>query len=491
MASTLARTAARGALATLSAQGIRVVLQLLSVVVLARLLTPHDYGLIAVVLVLVGLGELLRDFGLTAASIQAPELSRGQRDTLFWINAGIGLVLAGLLLAAAAPLAALTGEPAMGPIAQWLSLALVLSGLATQHRASLMRDLRLSALAVIDVASAAIALAAAIAFAALEGSYWALVLQQLVAAGVMLVGVVAAGRWIPRPPSRRHDVRALVGFGGRLVAAGLVQYAAKQVDTVLVSARFGTAAVGLYDRAQHVVLTPLAQVRSPLQSVALPVLARVQRDQPRFEAYVTAAQLALGYLIGLPIAMLAGLAEPIVAIMLGDRWMPAAPLLRMFAIAGLLSTLSFVGYWVYLARGLGAELLRYTLVTSALRIASIAIGACFGLVGVAVAIAVHAAIAWPISIGWLSRITPMPTRRLYGGAGRVLLVAALGGLAAWAVGTAAVDTGAWAQAGLGVLAGIVPAAAALSLAAYRRDARSLAGFVRLMARRREREPAPR
>ncbi len=484
MASSLAHDAARGALFTMLAQGARILLQLVSVAVLARLLTPHDYGLLAIALVLVGLGEIFRDFGLTSASIQAPTLSTEQRDNLFWINALIGSGLALAMLAASWPLGALTGEPDIVPMVQWLSLLFLANGFATQHRANLMREVRLRPLAIVDVAAAAIALAVAIAAAMLGAGFWALVLQQLCNGLVTLVGVVIAGRWLPGRYSRAHSVRTMVTFGWNLVAANLVQYAAKQVDTVLVAARFGTAPLGVYNRAYQLVMTPLGQVRSPLQSVALPVLSRLQQDQPRFETYVTAAQLALGYLIGIPIAMLAGLAEPVVAIMLGDAWAEAAPILRMFAIAGLLTTLSYVGYWVYLARGLGGPLLRYTLVTAVIKVVCIVIGSFFGVIGVAVAFAVHPAIAWPISLAWLSRVTPMPTRRLYGGAARIVAVTLLAGLAAWAAGEWAAPAGSWAAVGAGLGAGLLLAASSLLLPIYRRDAGSLLGFIRLMASRR-------
>lgn len=484
MASSLAHDAARGAFFTLAAQGMRIILQLVSVVVLARLLTPHDYGMLAIVLVAVGVGEIFRDFGLTSATIQAPQLSTGQRDNLFWLNTLIGTALALIMFGISWPLGAIIGEPAIVGMAQWLSILFIANGLATQYRANLMRDVRLRPLAIADVAAAAIALAVAIVAALLGAGYWALVVQQLVNGLIALIGVVIAGRWLPGRYAREHSVRALVTFGWNLVAANLVQYAARQVDTVLVALRFGTAPLGLYNRAFQLVMTPLGQVRGPLQSVALPVLSRIQQDQPRFNTYVSAAQLALGYLIGIPLAILAGLAQPVVAIMLGDAWLDAVPLLRLFAIAGIMTTLSYVGYWIYLARGLGGALLRYTMVTACIKIVCVGVGSLFGVVGVAVGFAVHPAIAWPISIAWLSRVTPLPTRRLYGGAMRVFGVALLAGAAAHLAGGPLAAFGPWPEVGAGLGAGLLAAAAALLLPVYRRDAASLLAFIRLMARRR-------
>lgn len=483
MSSTLAHSAARGALFTLAAQVAKILLQLLSVVILARLLTPHDYGLLAIVLVVVGVGEIFRDFGLTTASIQAPVLSRGQRDNLFWINSAIGVVLTVLMFFLAWPLARITGETELVGMVHWLSLLFLLNGAATQHRATLARHLQFKAMAVIDVAAAAIALAVAVGSALLGAEYWALVAQQLTSGAVVLIGSVIAGRWLPRWYSRRDPVRELISFGWNIVATNLLVYAGSQIDTVIVGLRFGTTPLGLYNRAFQLVMTPLSQVRSPTKNVALPVLSRVQEDRPRFDNYVTWAQLLLGYGLGIPLILVAALAEPIVRIMLGPQWLDAIPIVSLFAIAGLLTTLAFVGYWVYVSRGLGKQLFRYTIVTTVIKIVCIVVGSQFGLLGVAIGFTVAPALSWPLSLFWLSRVTPMPTARLYAGAARILVVAALAGAAAWGAAQLIGPAGPWAMVAVGVAAGLLAAASALVLPVYRRDGRNLATFLRLMLRR--------
>src|SRR5699024_8636887 len=155
-------------------------------------------------------------------------------------------------------------------------------------------------------------------------------------------GVMIAGGWLPGRYSKTASIRPMLSLGGNLMASNLLNYAGKQIDTVLISLRFGTAPLGLYNRAYQAVMTPLGQARSPLQSVALPVLARIQNDRARFDNYVVAAQLALGYTFGIPLAVAAALADPVVALVLGPGWSDAAPLFRLLAIAALLTTLAFV-----------------------------------------------------------------------------------------------------------------------------------------------------
>lgn len=481
MSPSLAHTAARGAFFTILAQIAKIVLQLLAVVILSRLLSPHDYGLLAIVLVVVGVGEIFRDFGLTSASIQAPELTTGQRDNLFWVNASIGVLLTVALYFLSWPIESITGEAEILGVVQWLAPLFLLNGLATQHRANLSRELKFRALAITEVTATALALAAGIAAALLGAEYWALVLQQLVLGTAMLVGSVIAGRWLPRLPSRKHSIRSMLHFGWNIVATNMLIYGGSQIDTVIIGLRFGTTSLGLYNRAFQLVMTPLGQVRAPMKGVALPVLSRVQEDRPRFDTYIASAQLALGYALGIPLALLVGLAEPVVSVMLGSQWGDAAPIVRCFAIAGMLTTLSYVGYWVYLSRGLGKQLFRYTIVTTLIKAACIAVGSMFGLVGVAVAFAIAPAIAWPLSIAWLARITPMPVRRLYAGAARVLLLA--GGVALAAYGMNATGLPSVASIGVGILAGGAVVGLLLVFPVFRHDLKSLVEFVKLMLTR--------
>lgn len=467
---------------TLCAQGVRILLQLLSVVTLSRLLTPHDYGLLAIVLVIIGIGEIFRDFGLTSASVQAPELSDGQRDNLFWINTGIGVVLAVAMFCSAWPVQAFMHDRELIGIVHVLSVTFVLNGLTTQYRAQLMRALRFRVMAVIDIAASVVALGSAIVAAVAGAGYWALVLQQIVSSAALLLGAVVAGRWLPRRYSRRYPISSFIRFGWNLVASNLLTYAGKQVDTVIVAGRFGTNSLGVYNRSYQLIMSTFSQIRSPLSDVAIPVMSRVQGDRQRFNSYVVSGQIALGYGLGIPIALVAGLADPVVHIMLGSQWTQATPYMRFFCGATLMSTLAFVGYWVYVSRGLGQQLFRYSLVEVGIRVVCIVVGSFFGMMGVAAGVFVEPLLSWSLSVYWLSRVTPVPVKDLWLGGFRILgftaTVMAVSWATAWAVGA-----GAWLNLLAGAATGIVVGLAFLVVPVYRRDARELVRFIRLMVRR--------
>jgi hypothetical protein len=163
----LGARAARGGGTVLIGQISRIVIQIVSVSVLARLLSPSDYGLVAIVIAIVGVGEIFRDFGLSTAAVQAKVLTNDQRDKLFWLNTGIGLLLT-LTCALAAPLVASAfHQESLTPITRVLSFTFLLNGLAAQHEADLNRHLRFAALVTVSVGSQAIGTVIAVIFAAL------------------------------------------------------------------------------------------------------------------------------------------------------------------------------------------------------------------------------------------------------------------------------------------------------------------------------------
>lgn len=481
----LGARAARGAAVTLGAQGGKVLVQVASVVVLARLLSPHDYGLIAMVVAIIGIGELVRDFGLSSAAIQAPTLSKKQRDNLFWINTGIGVGLAIVVYLGAGLLAQVYKQDELIPIAHALSLIFVLNGLATQYRADLVRRLKFTRLAIADISAPAIALVLAIIAGLLGWGVWALVIQQLTQAFVLLVIVAVSAHWIPGLPKRHAELGPLLRFGGNLLATQLVGYISNNVDSVVIGVRFGTTALGFYSRAFQLLMTPLNQVRIPLTTVALPVLSRLTAQARRFNEYISQGQLALGYTLVAGLGLVAGASEPITAIFLGEQWLSVAPILRLLAIAGIFQTLAFVGYWVYVSRGLTGDLFRYTLLSSAIKVVCILVGSQWGVVGVAAGYAIAPALSWPISLWWLSRRTEVPTRRLYGGAGRILTFVIASGGAASLVSFLLDPWGSWAQLGGAVLTtAIVYGLAALAVPPIRRDFVMVIRLIRLIPERR-------
>lgn len=424
---TLGAAAVSGAKVSMLGQAARIVLQLCSVVVLARLLSPSDYGLFAIVLLAVGVAEIFRDFGLSAAALQAPTLTGQQRDNLFWLNAALGLLLMLITIGIAAPFAHLFGQPALAPLLAVASGTFLLNGLAAQYKAGLNRDLKFSAVAFTEVITQAVGLVVAVALAAAGSGVWALVYQQLTVAACTFGFVAGFARWRPGRPARRVGTMQFLRFGRNMLLTQLVGYGTNNVDSLVLGLRIGPAELGLYSRAYQMLMRPLNQMRVPLSNVAISVLSRLQDDLQRSNEYIKKGQIVLGYTVAVALSLAAGSSAPLVAIMLGPQWAEVAPLLSILTIAGILQLPSLVGYWVYVSRGLTGHLFRYSLVTFVLQCVTVLLGSAWGTIGVAVGFATAAALEWPLSVWWLSRHTVIPVAALVAGTFRILAVAAVVG----------------------------------------------------------------
>ncbi|TNM61090.1 lipopolysaccharide biosynthesis protein [Streptomyces sp. NP160] len=485
--------AARGAAVTTIGQVVRIGVQLLGIVVLARLLDPSAYGVVTMVVAITGIGEVLRDFGLSSAAIQAKEVSLAQRTNLFWINTAIGLVLTLAVIAASHPIASLYDDERLVPIAAAISVTFLLNGVATQHRADLTRRMRFTALAVVDTSAQVAGLLVAVGAAAAGAGYWALVAQQLTSALVQLVALVWSTRWIPGLPRRGVPMRQFLKFGSNLAAVQLLGYSSRNVDSVVIGATVGASALGLYNRAFQLMMLPLLQINAPSTRVALPVLSRLQDEPERFARYLRVGQGALLSATALVLAVCAAQAEAVVDVALGSQWEGVVTPFRILSVAGFASTAGYATYWVILAKGLTAANLRFALVSRPLMIGAIALGGTWGVLGVATAYAVSSLVLWPSQLLWLARRSDAPAGMMFTTGARVLAVNAAAGAVSYA-STEALDALWTSPPVLDLLVGtfvllLALAVTALVVPPYRRDLRELFALVGHLRNRRA--PAPR
>lgn len=378
----------RGALVTLSAQGVRFGLGLAGTMLLARWVAPREFGLVAGVNAALGLFGALRELGLRTATVQRAEVGRAETSALFWIHLAVGLGSFALLAAAAPAMGWLLDEPRAAGLATALATTLPLAALGTQPRALLQRRLAFRALARCDVAALAAGTAASCTAAVLGAGAWALALGPVVVEATAAATLWRATGFRPQRPRDSAGVRGLLRFGGHVTLATALQQTARHLDKLLVGACFGATALGFYGRAHAVALLPFAQIHAPLGSVAVPALARLQREPARFRAaYLRILRLTL--LAGLPLmAAMVVLAHDLTRVVLGDAWIPAAPLLAVFACAAYGQVIGNPAGWLFVALGHTRDMVRWTLLASVSLAAAFAAGLPFGPLGVAVAYAV-------------------------------------------------------------------------------------------------------
>lgn len=411
---TLAQRAAKGAGVMGLGQLIRIVIQLGSVVVLARLLDASSFGLIAMVTAVIGIAEVVRDFGLAPAAIQAKTLSRGQRSNLFWVNLGIGSFLALVVVLLSGIVALVYDDERVQPIMMCLAPVFIINAVATQYRAGLSRELKFKALAFSEVLAQLVGLVAAVVLALLGAGYWAIVAQQLAQAAVLCICVVIASGWLPGLYNRSAPISGFLRYGSNLLGTQLLVYLSSNIDTFLIGSRFGATTLGLYNRAFQMIVLPLNQINSPATRVALPVLSRLQEKSSDFDRYLLRGQLCLSWLVVPIFAFVAANSGASVRLLLGDGWSEVGPIFAILAIGGMFQTLSYSTYWVFLARGLTRSNLKFAMTTRIAMIIIIAVGALHSVSAVAIGYTLSVGLIWFLGLIWIRKAAKAPAGRMFG-----------------------------------------------------------------------------
>ncbi len=410
----MAAVAARGASYTVAGQLVRIVVLFAGTIVLARVLSPTDFGLVAIVTSLMAFGELVRDFGLSTAAARETRLSREQQSNLFWINTALGCGLGAATYFLAPVVASVFSDDALADIVRWSAVVFVANGAATQFRAELNRRLDFKKLALVDTVPVVLGLAAAVGFVLLaEPTYWALVCQQLVTAVAGLAFAVLASRWLPGLPTRRGPVGHLMSFGFGLFGTQGVAYFTRNVDNLSLGYVWGPAELGMYNRAYQLLMVPINQIAAPLTRVAVPILTRVADQRERFQSYLRTGQLMGGVVLGVTYGILFGLADPIVTLVFGTQWAPMIPIFQALTVGGAFRALNQVTFWAFLAKGATAAQFRFYLVSQPLIVVCMLAGLPWGALGVAVGHSVGYGVNWALSYWWCGRVTETDMHELF------------------------------------------------------------------------------
>lgn len=424
----LSSVAARGSAVVLAGQAVKVILLLIGAAVLGRVLGPEEFGLIAMVTVVTGVAELFRDFGLSSAAIQAKSLDRFQMSNLFWINSGLGVALA-LCAVAIAPLVAhLYGDPRIPGILVLVSIALVFSGVQTQFQVDLTRRLMFPAVVISEVASQTLGLTVAIVLALSGAGYWSIASQPVIYALSLLATRSIWSRWRPGLPRRKGgSLKPLLRFGWNLGIAQLLNYTSLNAPTLIIGVRFGPADAGLYSRIYQLVGAQINQVLAPLTNAVFPVLSRIDVDD-RYNPAVRRLNTPVSYGMGFVLALAAVNSTEIVQIVLGDGWSDGAPLLAVLSIGLIFQSFTFVGYWVFLSKGISGALLRYNIATKSTVLTLTILGLFWGALGVASGYVIGLVLAWPICWWWLGRATTVGALGIFVDQCRVIAVVTFSGV---------------------------------------------------------------
>jgi PST family polysaccharide transporter len=389
--------------------------------VLARLLTPKDFGLFAMVTSVIGYLRVFKDAGLSTATVQREGITHAQVSNLFWINIAVSGAVS-LILAAASPLVAwFYREARLVPITLILSGTFLLSGLTIQHTALLNRQMRFKAVAFIQIGSMLIGVAVGIGMALLNYNYWALVFSNLITVAAAVPLTWFAIPWRPQAPSRRSGIRPLVSFGANLATGGFIYSLARGADAMLVGRFYGPGSVGLYTRAAALLNRPMEQFLSPINSVFVPALSRVQTQPERYRRMFLRVYEAMTLVSFLSTGSLFALARPLTLVVLGPKWEQAAIIFAGLTVSALCVPPATASTWLFASQGRGKDWLFTSSLLSGVTLASFVAGLPFGPAGVAIgASAVGLLVGLPVLYYFAGRHGPVTTADLWIGIFRYL-----------------------------------------------------------------------
>ncbi len=352
-------------------------------IVLARLLAPDDFGLVAMAVAVVGFLQVLTREGFDAALVHRPEADDAALSTAFWGGLALGSALACLGVGAAPQVAAFYGEPAVAALVRLLSLHFLFDSLGLVPRALLRRSLDFRAITLVEGSAHAAAGLAAIALALAGFGIWSLAAQSLLAAALASTAIWRRTRWRPRARPDAAALRELVAYSRSVWASNTLSYAVRNLDDVLIGRFLGPVALGLYGRAYRLMLLPLRTVSDTSTQVMFPSLSTLRGDRERVRGIYLRMVAAISTVTA-PLAVgLFVVADDLVLALLGSAWAGCIPLVRILSLLGLTqSVLSTVGV-VYRSQGRPDLELRVGLVLKAVLVAGIVAGLPWGVTGVA------------------------------------------------------------------------------------------------------------
>jgi PST family polysaccharide transporter len=430
----LGRLALRGGIISVAVQYGNGLFQIVAAIVLARLLAPEDFGLVAILTVLTSFAPLLIDFGLGDATAQRGKITPGQVSSLFWLSSGIGLAIAAVVAACSPLIAAIYREPRLAPIALCTGITFVLWGISNQHMALLRRTMQFGKIARIQTFGTLAGIAVAIVMAIWGYGYWALVLRPITYAVCVAFGAWRACPWRPGSPVFDEDVKSMVRFGLHVVGFSVTYTIAKSVDRIGLGLFYPAEQVGYYQNAITLYENSIFSVLSQLHTVGSAALSKLQSNPTALRQKYEAALSALAFFMMPAAAILSVTGEDVTVLLLGEKWRMAGSLLSIIALRGISQVIEGSQGWLHLSIGRADRWQNWGIVSLGVQIAAVLSGLPFGATGIAIAVVVaHVFIALP-SVSYAGR--PI-------GIGTSLVIRAVGPQLFGAIATAAV--GWWLQ----------------------------------------------
>lgn len=319
------------------------IIQLAQIAILGRMLGVEDFGLMAMAMVALGIANAYADLGMGNAILTHQGITPHQLSSLYWLNWLVSSLAAGLVWLAAPMAAWAFGDARLEPLVAWLAVVLLVAPLGVQFQLLLQKALQIKPIALVEIASAMAGLGVSVTFASMGSGAMSLVYGNLSAAALKAIAFFLVGfrRW----PVKRHfmlaDVRPYFGFAAYQVGERTLNFAAWNLDKMLIGSLLGAHALGIYHLAYQMMQKPLQFVSPIVNRVALPLYASMSEDLAALRSAYLRTIESLGMLLFPVYLLMAVLAQPLILIFVGPAWGEAAPVLQWLSLLACLYVVGF------------------------------------------------------------------------------------------------------------------------------------------------------
>lgn len=370
--------------ATIS-QAVQQVTQLVTTIILARLLTPSDFGLVGMAMVVTGFIAIFKDLGTSAAIIQRKEISEALLSSIFWVNVGFGALAMAILFFAAPFGGNFYHEPRVVAILRLLSLSFFISGLGILQQSLLQRSLAFNTLAKVEISAVFCGAIVGISMALTGAGVWSLVLQSLTTVSVATILLWLSSSWRPKRIFHWKEVKSVSNYSLNLTGFSIFNYFARNADYLLIGRYLGAQDLGYYTLAYRVLLFPLKNISAVMGRVMFPVYSNIQNDNRRFSSAYLRVVATIAFIVFPMMMWVLALAEPLVLAVFGETWQPVILLIMVLAPVGMTQSIGSTVGSIYKAKGRTDWMLRWGIGAGTIIVAAFLVGLHWGIVGVAVA----------------------------------------------------------------------------------------------------------
>lgn len=403
-------------------------------VILARLLSPREFGLVAMVTIIIGFATIFSELGFGGALVQKDNVDELHLSSVFWLNLGVGALLTIFFIVGAPLVAHFYEEPILVPLTTLLSFNFMIGSVNIVQRTLLMKSLDFRKLSVIEIVAVTVAGGVAILLAYAGFGVWSLVIQSLLLSAMMAILLWVFSSWRPKWLFNWNAVKELLGFSTSLFGTSTLNYTVRNIDYVLIGRFLGPNPLGIYSRAYSVMLFPLANISRVITRVMFPSFSIIQENKKRVKRIYlkltrVVALFAFPIMLGIFVT-----AYKFVLVIFGEQWLAMVPILRVLCFVGLIQSIVSLNGNLYLSQGRADLQFKIGLILRINLILGIIIGLQWGLIGVAIGYAIAVFINSYPNIFFAGRLVGVTLVELIKGLLPILGIASVMAICVWILG---------------------------------------------------------